>query len=116
MAFGRIQVGVSQDGTAGDAELFMALWDKIITGKRFRDYDWTNKADPEAAVLAWRFRTKMPPFIEENVFVANSSKLPSSPNFAVMLGSVGDPCDGAHRGAHGACIRLANERCSGWLG
>lgn len=31
-----IQVGISQDGTAGNAKLFMAMWDKVIAGGRFR--------------------------------------------------------------------------------
>lgn len=84
----KIEVGVSQDGTAGNAKLFMAFWDKIIAGKRFRDYDWTIKADPDAVVLAWRLREKMAPHLGENVYVVNCNKFPSSPNFPMMFGSV----------------------------
>jgi len=84
----KIAVGVSQDGTAGNAKLFMAFWDKIIAGKRFRDYDWTIKADPDAVVIAWRLRDKMRPHIGENVYVVNCNKIPGSPNFPMMFGSV----------------------------
>jgi len=84
----KVEVGVSQDGTAGNAKLFMAFWDKIIAGKRFRDYDWTIKADPDAVLIAWRLRDKMAPHIGENVYVVNCNKFPSSPNFPMMFGSL----------------------------
>lgn len=84
----KIEVGVSQDGTAGNAKLFMAMWDKIIAGKRFRDYDWTIKADPDAVLIPWRIREHMAPHVGENVYVVNCNKFPDSPNFPMMFGSV----------------------------
>jgi len=84
----KIDVGMSQDGTAGNAKLFMALWDKIIATKRFRSYDFTIKADPDAVLLPWRLRDKMRPHIGENIYVVNCNKFPSSPNFPMMFGSV----------------------------
>jgi len=84
----KIEVGVSQDGTAGNAKLFMAMWDAIIAGKRFRDYDWTIKADPDAVLIPWRIRDHMRPHISENVYVVNCNAFPSSPNFPMMYGSV----------------------------
>lgn len=84
----KIHVGMSQDGTAGNAKLFMAMWDAIIAAKRFRDYDWTIKADPDAVLIPWRLRGKMSPHVGENVYVVNCNKFPSSPNFPMMYGSV----------------------------
>merc|ERR1712156_1307186 len=84
----KIDVGVSQDGTAGNAKLFMAFWDKIIAGKRFRDYDWTIKADPDAVLLPDRLRNHLADHVLENVYVVNCNKFPSSPNFPMMYGSL----------------------------
>jgi len=84
----KIKVGVSQDGTAGNTKLFMAVWDKVIAGGRFRNYDWTVKVDPDAVLLPWRLRTHMKPHIGKNVYIVNCNKFPGSPNFPMMYGSL----------------------------
>lgn len=84
----KVAVGVSQDGTAGNAKLFMVMWDAIIAGKRFRDFDWTIKADPDAVLIPWRLREHMEPHVGANAYVVNCNKFPSSPNFPMMYGSV----------------------------
>jgi len=84
----KIGVGVSQDGTAGNAKLFMAVWDKVIAGGRFKNYDWTIKVDPDAVLVAWRIRDHMRPHIGETVYVVNCNKFPGSPNFPMMYGAV----------------------------
>merc|ERR1719401_2052028 len=84
----KINVGVSQDGTAGNAKLFMAVWDKIIAGGRFRYYDWTIKVDPDAVLLPWRLRDHMAAHVGEKVYVVNCNKFPSSPNFPMMYGAL----------------------------
>jgi len=84
----KIAVGVSQDGTAGNAKLFMAMWDKVIAGNRFRDYDFTLKVDPDAVLLPWRIRDHMRPHIGSNAYVVNCNKFPNSPNFPMMFGAV----------------------------
>jgi len=84
----KISVGVSQDGTAGNAKLFMAVWDKIIAMGRFRNYDWTVKVDPDAVILPWRLRPAMEPHNDEQVYVVNCDKFPTSPNFPMMYGAL----------------------------
>jgi len=84
----KIAVGVSQDGTAGNAKLFMAVWDKVIAGGRFRNYDWTIKVDPDAVLIAWRIRDHMRPHLGQTVYVVNCNKFPGSPNFPMMYGAV----------------------------
>lgn len=83
-----IEVGVSQDGTAGNAKLFMKAWDTIIANGRFRDFDWTIKVDPDAVLIAWRVRDHMRAHVGESVYVVNCNKFPSSPNFPMMFGAV----------------------------
>jgi len=84
----KIEVGVSQDGTAGNAKLFMCVWDKVIAGGRFRYYDWTIKADPDAVLLPWRLRGHLASHVGESVYVVNCNKYPFSPNFPMMYGAV----------------------------
>lgn len=84
----KIKVGMSQDGTAGNAKLFMAVWDKVIAGGRFRYYDWTIKVDPDAVLLAWSLREHMLKHTGKTVYVVNCNKFPDSPNFPMMYGSV----------------------------
>jgi len=83
-----IRVGTSQDGTAGNAKLFMAVWDKIIAAGKFRYYDWTVKVDPDAVLLPWRLRDHMRPHVGEHVYVVNCNKVPGSPNFPMMFGAL----------------------------
>jgi len=84
----KIKVGKSQDGTAGNAKLFMAVWDKVIAGGKFRNYDWTIKVDADAVMLPWRVRDHMRPHVGEKVYVVNCNKYPDSPNFPMMYGSM----------------------------
>jgi len=84
----KISVGVSQDNTAGNAKLFMAVWDKVIAGGRYRNYDWTIKVDPDAVLVSWRMRDHLKPHVGENVYVVNCNKFPGSPNFPMMYGAV----------------------------
>mmetsp|Transcript_65126 Transcript_65126/g.167660 ORF Transcript_65126/g.167660 Transcript_65126/m.167660 type:complete len:764 (+) Transcript_65126:30-2321(+) len=84
----KISVGVSQDGTAANAKLFMAAWDKIIQVGRYKNYDWTVKVDPDAVLLAWRLRDHMRPATGQNVYVVNCNKFPGSPNFPMMYGAL----------------------------
>jgi len=84
----KIKVGKSQDGTAGNAKLFMAVWDKVIAAGRFRNFDWTIKVDADAVMLPWRVRDHMRPHTGERVYVVNCNKYPDSPNFPMMYGSM----------------------------
>jgi len=84
----KISVGVSQDGTAGNAKLFMAVWDKVIAGGRHQYYDWTVKVDPDAVLLPWRLRARLEPHVGENAYVVNCNKVPGSPNFPMMFGAL----------------------------
>jgi len=84
----KIDVGVSQDGTAGNAKLFMAFWDKVIAAGRFRDFDFTIKVDPDAVIIPWRIRDHMKPHVGANAYVVNCNKFPNSPNFPMMFGAV----------------------------
>merc|ERR1719334_1468227 len=81
-------LGRSQDGTAGNAKLFMAVWDKVIAGNRFRNYDFTIKADPDAVLIAWKIRNHMSAHVGQNAYVVNCNKVPGSPNFPMMFGAV----------------------------
>jgi len=83
----KIKVGISQDGTAANAKLFMAAWDAIIRNGRYRNHDWTLKVDPDAVLLADRMRLHMLPHNGENVYVVNCNAFPTSPNFPMMYGA-----------------------------
>lgn len=83
-----IPVGKSQDGTAGNAKLFMAVWDQVIKSGRFRNYDWTIKVDPDAVLMPARMRKHMEPHTGKRAFVINCNKYPGSPNFPMMYGAV----------------------------
>jgi len=84
----KIPVGVSQDGTAGNAKLFMAVWDKLIAHNRFLSFDFTLKVDPDAVLIPWRIRDHMRPHVGSNSYVVNCNKFPNSPNFPMMFGAV----------------------------
>jgi hypothetical protein len=83
-----IPVGRSQDGTAANTLLFMKVWDAVLRDGRFRNYDWTIKADPDAVVLSDRLRLHLAPHNGEKVYFVNCNAYPSSPNFPMMYGSL----------------------------
>jgi len=78
----------SVDGTAGNAKLFMNVWDVIIEDGRWRNHAWILKVDPDAVMIASRVRSHMAPHYGENVYVVNCNKVPGSPNFPMMFGSL----------------------------
>jgi hypothetical protein len=78
----------SVDGTAGNAKLFMNVWDVVVADGRFRNHAWTLKVDPDAVMVADRVRAHMAPHFGENVYVVNCNKFPSSPNFPMMYGAL----------------------------
>jgi len=84
----KIPVGISQDGTAGNAKLFMAVWDKVIAENRFRNFDFTLKVDPDAVLIPWRIRDHLRPHTGSNSYVVNCNKFPNSPNFPMMFGAL----------------------------
>jgi len=49
-------VGTSKDGTAGNSELFMHVWDAVKEVARYRMLDWAIKADPDAVLMPARLR------------------------------------------------------------
>jgi len=84
----KVEVGVSQDGTAANTKLFMKFWDRIIATHKFNYYDWTAKVDPDAVLMPWRLRKHMEPHVGTNVYVVNCNKFPNSPNFPMMYGAL----------------------------
>jgi hypothetical protein len=49
-------VGVSNAGTAANAEIFMNAWEAIRSDGRWADYDWVVKTDPDAVLMPKRLR------------------------------------------------------------
>jgi len=82
------EITVSQDGTSGNAKLFINCWNVIIDDGRWRHYAWIVKVDPDAVIIPDRVRSHLTSHVDENVYVVNCNKFPSSPNFPMMYGSV----------------------------
>jgi hypothetical protein len=88
-----IPVGISKDGTAGNTELFMGIWDMLFDDGRLWNYDWTIKADPDAVLLPDRLRNHLAPHTgwgehDGKLFVVNCNAWPSSPSFPMLYGAV----------------------------
>ncbi|CAK0814035.1 unnamed protein product, partial [Prorocentrum cordatum] len=54
--FKSAEVGVSRDGTAGNAELFMNVWEAVKGLDKWKAHGWTIKTDPDAVILPDRLR------------------------------------------------------------
>jgi hypothetical protein len=88
-----VAVGVSRDGTAGNTELFMAIWDMLFEDGRVWLHDWTIKADPDAVVLPDRLRTHLAPHTglgehDGKLYIVNCNAWPSSSDFPMLYGAV----------------------------
>jgi len=81
-------VGVSKDGTAANAELFMSAWDAVMGQTQALTFDWIVKVDPDAVVIADRLRDHLREKSGWKVFVRNCNKFPQNPDFPMMFGSM----------------------------
>jgi 3',5'-cyclic AMP phosphodiesterase CpdA len=86
LSFAGAPVGVSKDGTAGNAELFMHAWDAILDRTLVLKFDWGIKVDPDAVVVADRLRDHVRDRTGSNVFVRNCHG--RSNTFKMMFGSL----------------------------
>jgi len=82
-----IQVGISKDGTAANTLVFMKAWDKVREDMRYRNHEWTIKADPDSVVLPDRLRQKLAPHVGPALYVKNCAKC-SGPGWPMMFGSL----------------------------
>jgi len=79
---------MSKDGTAGNALLFMHLWDAVNAAGTYKLLDWTVKVDPDAVLLPDRLRYHLKPRTGQKVFVRNCNAFPASGDFPMMYGSL----------------------------
>jgi hypothetical protein len=86
LTFEGAPVGVSKDGTAGNAQLFMNAWDAILDRTLILDFDWGIKVDPDAVVVADRLRDHVRDQTGSNVFVRNCNA--PAGNWQLMFGSL----------------------------
>lgn len=77
----------SKDGTAGNAELFMHVWDAVKSVGKYQGTDWTVKVDPDAVLLPERLRWHLKPHTEETGYVVNCAK-PYMPEGPMMFGAL----------------------------
>jgi len=77
----------SKDGTAGNAELFMHVWDSVRSLAKYQTTDWTIKADPDAVLLADRLRNHLRPHTGQSAFMVNCAK-PFMPEGPMMFGAL----------------------------
>jgi len=84
----KAEITTSVDGTAGNAQLFVNCWQKVIEDGRWKHHAWIIKVDPDAVIIPYRVRDHLRNYVLENVYVVNCNKFPESPNFPMMYGSV----------------------------
>lgn len=77
----------SKDGTAGNAELFMHVWDAVKGVGKYQGTDWTIKVDPDAVLLPDRLRWHLEPHTGKNNYIVNCAK-PYMPEGPMMFGAL----------------------------
>jgi hypothetical protein len=87
LPFMQAEVGISKDGTAGNALLFMRAWDTVKTSTNYDKHDWTLKVDPDAVLIPDRLRMHLTPFKGNAIYVRNCNRYPG-PGWPMMFGSV----------------------------
>lgn len=81
------KVGVSKDGTAANAQIFMNAWKVIHKNMKYRPYDWVIKADPDAVIIVDRLRHLLAAHTGKKVFMQNCAKY-KGPGWPMMYGSL----------------------------
>jgi len=85
--FQKAKVGKSEDGTAGNALLFVHVFKAIQKDGRFRKLDWTIKADPDAVVLPERIRKHLSRETRPFSYLVNCNKMHYKPPFPMIFGA-----------------------------
>jgi hypothetical protein len=85
--FAPAEIVTSKDGTAGNAELFMHVWDAVRDDGRYSTTDWTVKVDPDAVLIPFRLRQHLEEHTGDNVYVVNCNK-PFLPEGPMMFGAL----------------------------
>lgn len=85
--FNMAAVGISKDGTAGNAQLFMNVWDAIKGVKAVSEADWTIKVDPDAVIVPDRLRQHLSPHTGANVYFKNCGAY-QGPEWPMMFGAL----------------------------
>lgn len=79
--------GVTKDGTAANAQIFMQAWKVIFDDVRYRAHDWVIKVDPDAVVIVDRLRDHLAKHTGQKVFLQNCAKY-QGPGWPTMFGSL----------------------------
>jgi hypothetical protein len=106
--FAPAAVGISKDGTAGNAQLFMNVWDAIKSDGRAASLDWTIKVDPDAVLVSDRLRGHLAPHTGLNTYVKNCGKY-WGPGWPMMFGAVEALSKGACKSYFNNNWRCKNE-------
>lgn len=85
--FEAAEVVTSKDGTAGNAKLFMNVWDAVKTQGMYKEADWTIKVDPDAVLIPFRLRQHLDVFHGRKGYVVNCAK-PYMPEGPMMFGAL----------------------------
>mmetsp|Transcript_102313 Transcript_102313/g.294510 ORF Transcript_102313/g.294510 Transcript_102313/m.294510 type:complete len:724 (+) Transcript_102313:91-2262(+) len=83
--FKSVYVGTSMDHTAGNTQLFLNVWEKVLESGKHKVTDWTIKLDPDAVMLARRVRSILSQYTGGGTYIVNCDKPGMAP---MMFGSV----------------------------
>lgn len=65
------EIVTSVDGTAGNTQLFVNAWTKVVEVGKWRDHAFTVKADPDAVLIPQKLRWHLADFVGKSMFVVN---------------------------------------------
>jgi len=81
------EITTSKDGTSGNAELFMHVWDAVQQDGRWSTTDWTVKVDPDAVLITSRLRLHLEEPTGTAAYIVNCNK-PYMPEGPMMFGAL----------------------------
>jgi len=87
ITFEPAEVVQSKDATAGNAELFMHVWESVRDSGLYKETDWTIKVDPDAVLLPSRLRQHLDKFTGQKGYIVNCAK-PYMPEGPMMFGAL----------------------------
>lgn len=83
--FDNAVVGVSVDGTSANTRLFWNVWEAVRVVGRYKNTDWTVKADPDAVLIPDRLREHLSEHTGRPTFIVTCTKPGMTP---MMFGAV----------------------------
>lgn len=99
-------VGITIDGTAGNTRLFLNVWEAVKIVGRYKNTDWTVKADPDAVIIPDKLREHLGAHMGRPTYIVTCGKAGMTPMMFGALEAIAREAMEKYYAGRDACMGL----------